>query len=324
MKGYRRRHNTSNKRITARTLELNLSTQQDASVSSTPLSAATQGTTTTTTNMADSPSNSTPFKGFIHDNSGTIIPDNIKDYIVALENEIKDIKAALERRDSKITNLENKIQNLEEKITSGSVDTENTLKAAIASHTEQITTINMKVEEAIKDWNLNMHTRLNEYLDFQDDKTEQDKLSDAVIINSPHIPSDITQAQCKETAIRIIQNHVQVIVQNNEIKETRLLGKPGSKHSIMIRLHSYDKRKDLIKSAITMKNGVYINECLTKKRQNLLFRLRKLKQENKIHQCFTRDGKILVRKTSTGQQYTISNEHDFSTFLRKADISVTD
>nr|XP_053647461.1 uncharacterized protein LOC128698984 [Cherax quadricarinatus] len=69
MKGYRRRNNTSNNRITARTLELNLSTQHDAGVSSTPLTAATQGTTT---NMADSPSNSAPFKGFTHDNSAVM------------------------------------------------------------------------------------------------------------------------------------------------------------------------------------------------------------------------------------------------------------
>lgn len=94
----------------------------------------------------------------------------------------------------------------------------------------------------------------------------------------------------------------------------------------MLRFHTQDRKKDLKSSSIKAKKDIYINKCLTRKRQNLLYRVRKLKRENndKIHQCFVRDGQILVRKTNVGCVYYITNENELANFLHDANITESD
>lgn len=154
-------------------------------------------------------------------------PETLKNYITTLMvgnlnlcTENMALRATITNHESKLLHLENKINSLEQQLKStGMADFGKTIQAVIASHTDQITSLNTKVEDAVKDWKINVDTQLNHYFAYQDDKAEQDKLANAVVINSPLFPSELNHTNCKATTLQIIQDHLHVSVPVSEIRK---------------------------------------------------------------------------------------------------------
>ena len=99
----------------------------------------------------------------------------------------------------------------------------------------------------------------------------------------------------------------------------RLSGKPsdGSCRTILVKFVSYQTRQLIFKAKkklrVIQDHRVYINEDLTQIRQELLYNARKLKRMNKISDCWTYDGRVLVR-TKDGRVVSIRDEHSFDRF----------
>ncbi|XP_069938056.1 uncharacterized protein [Cherax quadricarinatus] len=248
----------------------NKCSQEDVGPATTPLTTTQGDTTTITTNMAATSPSSPLFPGFNLPSSlsgMTNDPDTLKTCISNLVIENMNLREMLTKQDTRMTQLENKILSLEQKLsTPGMTNCGKTIQTVIDSHTQQIISLNTKVEEAVKEWKNNLDNQFSDYFALQEDKTEQDKLSDTVIVNSPLFPSDMNQTNSKEITLQIIKDQTKVTVPESEIKEARLLGS-HSRKSVMLRFHSHDRKKDLIMASIKVKKEVYINECLTKKRQ---------------------------------------------------------
>ena len=80
-------------------------------------------------------------------------------------------------------------------------------------------------------------------------------------------------------------------------------------------------RDDVYRSRTKLKNHnqhhrdeqVYINEDLTSKRAALAYKARSLKKENKINDCWTYTGRVLV-KTNTGMIKEIHSAKDLDMY----------
>ena len=56
--------------------------------------------------------------------------------------------------------------------------------------------------------------------------------------------------------------------------------------------------------------GIYINENLTPRRQELLAKARKMRKAKKLVRVWTEDGKLFVRKTEESRPVRISEDWD--------------
>ena len=66
--------------------------------------------------------------------------------------------------------------------------------------------------------------------------------------------------------------------------------------------------------------GLYMNEELTPEVNSLYYQLRQMRRRDSsvFHRLFTRDGVIKVKKSSTGQMYSIVTEQQFNNYKRDA------
>ncbi|XP_069946885.1 uncharacterized protein [Cherax quadricarinatus] len=232
--------------------------------------------------------------------------------ITKLTQEMQELKASNADYLNKITAPEHKLDTLEQQSNTHtqSLDTINTLKDQVTLLTTNITEERSRVDQQLA----------NVITNFQD-HNDQQQLSDAVVVNSKHLPPTVTQETCMETTLQLIKDHLHLNIRSDELKDCKLMGYHAGKKTVLLKFQTSLQRNNLLKTSISMKTDVYVNECLTKTRQNLLYRLRKLRYAQKIHQCFVRDGKIAVRKQPTGKRYFISTEHDLKTFLSEAGLT---
>ena len=93
------------------------------------------------------------------------------------------------------------------------------------------------------------------------------------------------------------------------------------RRTIIVRYRSEAVRDDVYRSRTKLKNHnqhhrdeqVYINEDLTSKRASLAYKARSLKKENKINDCWTYTGKVLV-KTNAGMIKEIQSAKDLDMY----------
>ena len=93
------------------------------------------------------------------------------------------------------------------------------------------------------------------------------------------------------------------------------------RRTIIVRFRSEAVRDDVYRSRTKLKNHnqhhrdeqVYINEDLTSKRAALAYKARSLKKENKINDCWTYTGRVLV-KTNTGMIKEIHSAKDLDMY----------
>ncbi|KAK4311273.1 hypothetical protein Pmani_017207 [Petrolisthes manimaculis] len=64
-------------------------------------------------------------------------------------------------------------------------------------------------------------------------------------------------------------------------------------------------------------NNIYVNEDLTRPRASMLWRARRGKQENKIKDCWSSDGNVLV-KDSKGTVRSVRNEDELSAIMSQS------
>ena len=98
------------------------------------------------------------------------------------------------------------------------------------------------------------------------------------------------------------------------------IGKKSSQPSnrpIIVKLHSRQKKDDIMTACITVKPNLYINESLTPKRLGLFKIIRNIRKNNEdlFQQLYTKDGTICVKLKCSNQKYFITNEDSLNNFL---------
>ena len=69
----------------------------------------------------------------------------------------------------------------------------------------------------------------------------------------------------------------------------------GKSRAIIVKFTSYRARRSVYSARRKCKD-VFVSKDLTKKRSQLLFQARQLKRGQKIHSCWSRDGRLYIRE----------------------------
>ncbi|XP_069179490.1 uncharacterized protein [Procambarus clarkii] len=137
------------------------------------------------------------------------------------------------------------------------------------------------------------------------EEQDQQKLLDSVIVSSQDIPVEHEGENCFEIAQDLLKNKLQLSLNKTDVIAAYRVGKKNpsglNQRKIRLKLSSQFTKSNLVRTAASKRKGLYINECLTRNRQQILYRLRQIRQQNPdaIHQCFVRDGLIKLLNGSS-------------------------
>ena len=217
-----------------------------------------------------------------------IITENLNELLKPLHSELSTAKKQIEANESKVVYLEEHINNL---------------KADV---------INLKKQHEI---------------------TVADSISDNLFLYGPLIQTTSNTIQNENpilTAKNLIKEATKLEISSKSIISAYRVGKAPSdtldKRPLKIRVADRATKYELQKTFRTTKpNGLFISEELTKTRNTLFFKLRKLKKATEIPKyVWTNDGVIKCKKSPVGKTYNIENEEDFNKFLSDCDINLSD
>ena len=114
----------------------------------------------------------------------------------------------------------------------------------------------------------------------------------------------------------LLQNKMGLDIQESDIDRVHRVGRKGVSDKIrpiIVNFTSYRVRGIVFRAKSRLKSertkSIYINEDLTKARSELFFKARQLKRDKRISDCWTFDGRILV-KNNHGAVTSITSPED--------------
>ncbi len=152
-------------------------------------------------------------------------------------------------------------------------------------------------------------------LQLQLDSAEQMEYSHSLQIVG--VPEGTDQADDTKQLMKISKD-VGVKMKSSDIANITRLGKKkeGKTRHLIIQLKDkskrdkiFEQRKKLVNDPNPKKN-VYVNDMLTKHRQNLLFAARKLVKSKKLFAAWSQQGNILIRKTEVSNIIQVRDHPD--------------
>ena len=87
----------------------------------------------------------------------------------------------------------------------------------------------------------------------------------------------------------------------------------------MVKLVNRSLKYDLVGASINLKPGIYVNESLTPKRLNIMKKVLAIRKQHrqKFQQCYTKDGKIIIKLRNSTVKHIIVDETTLLDFLEK-------
>ena len=118
--------------------------------------------------------------------------------------------------------------------------------------------------------------------------------------------------------IKLCRDKLGVKLKTSDIEQTTRLGRKtdGKTRHLLVKLKTQevkDKIQNNRSKLVTNTNGspkIYLNDRLTKHRQNLLFAARKLVKDKKLFAAWSQSGNILVRKTEKSKILQVLDHKD--------------
>ena len=159
-------------------------------------------------------------------------------------------------------------------------------------------------------------------LEAQIDDVDQYERRDTVIISGPALPPETTMENCANVAITTFKEQLKVNIRPEDISVAHRLGKKAPQRStrpIIVKLVNRSIKQDLVNARIQLRPNIYINESLTPKRTALLKKILNVRRihKQKFQQCYTHDGKIIVKLRNSTIKHTITDERSLASFLDK-------
>lgn len=157
-------------------------------------------------------------------------------------------------------------------------------------------------------------------LENQIDNVNQYERRDTIIVSGPSLPREIHDENSAEVVVKAVRDNLKINIQPTDINVAhRLVNKvrPNTNNPIIVKLHSRQKKEEIIGACITMKPNIFINESLTPKRLALFKTIWNIRRENRqlFQQCYTKDGKIYIKLRCSNQKHIVTNEQTLNSFL---------
>ena len=178
-------------------------------------------------------------------------------------------------------------------------------------------------EKAINDLKINVTTltsRVN-VLELHLDDVDQYERRDTVILSGASLPAESTQENTTNIVTQAIKDQLKINIQPGDISVSHRLGTKRQQHNrpIIVKLVNWSLKHDLVGACVQLRPQLYINESLTPKRIDLLSKIELIRKDHKqkFQQCYTQDGRIIVKFRNSTIKHTITNEKHMMDFLEK-------
>lgn len=153
------------------------------------------------------------------------------------------------------------------------------------------------------------------------DDVDQYERRDTVIISGPSLPDETTHENPTDLIVNTLKQNLHINMTHSDINIAHRLGPKhqGKKRPIIVKLHNRAKKSELVQACITVKPQLYINESLTPKRRSVYSMVRKIRAQHKhlFQQCYTSDGRIIVKLKNSTSKNIITSEQTLASFLDK-------
>ena len=164
-----------------------------------------------------------------------------------------------------------------------------------------------------------LENRITE-LENQVDEVNQYERRDTIIVSGPDLPKEEQNENSVDVVVRSIREKLHININNSDINVAHRLGAKKSQNDtrpIIVKLQSRQTKYTIMNACVTVKPNLYINESLTTKRRSLfkiVWDIRKQHRE-KFQQCYTNDGKIVVKLKHSQRKHIITNDAGLANFL---------
>lgn len=153
------------------------------------------------------------------------------------------------------------------------------------------------------------------------DSVDQYERRDTIILSGSALPQETAMEITNNTVIKTIKDNLQVNIKDSDISISHRLGqqKQQKNRPIIVKLLNRSLKQDLVGACVRMKPNLYINESLTPRRRvlfNTVLHIRRTHKQ-KFQQCFTKDGKIIIKLRNSAVKHTITDEKSLMSFLEK-------
>ena len=194
--------------------------------------------------------------------------------------------------------------------------------------TKQIKTELELIKEEIKKKDLIITNLKGEVKDLQEklhsvethmDSIDQYERNDTVIVSGPSLPEESAQENAKSLLVSTIKEKLKINIKEEDLSVAHRLGPAhqNKRRPIIAKLVSRSLKYDLVWACTNLKPDLYVNESLTPKRYQLLRRVLAVRRAHrqKFQQCYTKDGKIMIKLKNSTVRYTIVDEQSLLAFL---------
>lgn len=155
-------------------------------------------------------------------------------------------------------------------------------------------------------------------LEEQSDELEQYSRRNSLRVSG--IPED-NDKDCYTHVLETLNHHLPSLpepIALSEIDRLHRCGKPradGRPRNVLIKFTSYQNRQKIMMKRSALKGtNIFLNEDLTQKRNNLLYSARVQKRNGHLRECWSSDGRILV-KDLQGNTHLLKKTDDLKQFL---------
>ena len=158
-------------------------------------------------------------------------------------------------------------------------------------------------------------------LEDQIDDVEQYERRDTLILSGPVLPNEHIMENAADLVVNALKDNLKINIVHSDINIAHRLGpkRQNKDRPLIVKLQNRTKKSEIMDACVTIRPNLYVNESLTPKRRSLftsVWAIRKTHREL-FQQCYTRDGKIVVKLKSSSQKYIITTEESLNSFLEK-------
>ena len=176
-------------------------------------------------------------------------------------------------------------------------------EAVITKLQQDVTTLSDEVE------NLKQHI----------DNVEQYERRDTVLLSGPVLPDETPQENTTQVVITSIKDNLRINITDRDINIAHRIGSSAQqrKRPIIVKLTNRSLKHDLQRACVNLKPQLYINESLTPARLHILKQVLTIKKSHKakFQQCYTSDGKIVIKLKNSTQKHIITDNKSLMVFL---------
>ena len=105
-------------------------------------------------------------------------------------------------------------------------------------------------------------------LEDQLDDVNQYERRDTIIVGGSSLPQELPNENSSEVIVRTIKEQLKINITQSDINIAHRIGN-STRKPIIVKLHSRQKKEDIMSASITIRPNLHINESLTPKRRAL-------------------------------------------------------